>query len=74
MTKNMTQFLQRIIIIVTLLIAAIGPTWAQEQQELKPLNDIKVSLITFYPGDEVFEVFGHSEILVTDATHKYYFN
>ena len=29
-------------------------------------HPIEVSLITFYPGDEVFEVFGHTEILISD--------
>ena len=39
-------------------------------------NAIKVSLITFYPGDEVFEVFGHTEIMVEYDKNKrpFYFN
>ena len=37
-------------------------------------HPIKVSLITFYPGDEIFEVFGHSEILLSDSTGYYYIN
>ena len=37
-------------------------------------HPIEVSLITFYPGDEVFEVFGHTEILISDSTGNYYIN
>lgn len=69
----MTQFSYRIAIILTSLFAFCATAWAQDPQPQND-NDIHVSLITFYPGDEVFEVFGHSEILVTDSTHKYYFN
>ena len=56
------------------------PLWSQAATSLpctkedSTASDIEVSLITFYPGDEIFEVFGHSEILVTDSKHAYYFN
>jgi hypothetical protein len=44
------------------------------QTDSTNVHPIKVSLITFYPGDEVFEVFGHSEILISDSTGSYYIN
>lgn len=39
-------------------------------------DEIKVSLVTFYPGDEIFEVFGHTEIMVEYDKNKrpLYFN
>lgn len=37
-------------------------------------HPIKVSLITFYPGNEIYEVYGHTEILVSDSTGSYYVN
>ena len=63
------------ILTLCLLMAA----WSKAQGETaRPdsavAHPIKVSLITFYPGNEVFEVFGHSEILVADSTGSYYVN
>ena len=69
----MTQFSYRIAIILISLVTFCATALGQAPQPQSGDN-IKVSLITFYPGDEVFEVFGHSEILVSDSTHNYYFN
>ena len=35
---------------------------------------ITVSLVTFYPGDEVFSVYGHTELRVQQGTADAYFN
>lgn len=83
----MIRFLRNITIIIITLVAAWGQAWGQNdtlrlagntgRSSLSlsdSLDDIQVSLITFYPGDEIFEVFGHSEILVTDAKNAYFFN
>lgn len=52
--------------------------WAQSERprpdSTSTTDDIEVSLITFYPGDEIFEVFGHSEILVTKGKNAFFFN
>lgn len=38
-------------------------------------DSIRVSLVTFYPGSDVYELFGHSEIRVTSPAHgDTYFN
>lgn len=57
------------------LLLIVGSTVASAEIQTDTVDhSIQVSLITFYPGDEVFEVFGHSEILVTDSIHSYYIN
>ncbi len=52
--------------------------WAQSEtprpDSTATTDSIEVSLLTFYPGDEIFEVFGHSEILVTKGKNAYFFN
>lgn len=37
-------------------------------------DSIKVKLVTFYPGSEVFSVYGHSELRVTWEGNDWYFN
>ena len=74
----MIQFLKNITLITAILIS----TWTQmraQSESPRPdstatTDNIEVSLITFYPGDEIFEVFGHSEILVTKGKNAYFFN
>lgn len=43
---------------------------AQEQQ----MDSIKVSLVTFYPGSEPHNIWGHSEIRVRQGSTDLYFN
>ncbi|MBR2147622.1 MAG: hypothetical protein IJ925_09455 [Muribaculaceae bacterium] len=59
-------------IVLTASFAAAQETKADSANATS--HPIKVSLITFYPGDEIFEVFGHSEILLSDSTGNYYIN
>ena len=62
-------------IVALLALVAPGAIYAQDSDgNSDGSHPIKVSLITFYPGDEIFEVFGHTEILVTDSTGSYYVN
>lgn len=76
----MTKLLYHIFL--TAILAAASHTIAAAQNANTPPPDsttanpheVKVSLITFYPGNEVFEVFGHSEILISDSTGNYYVN
>lgn len=57
------------------LMAGLSTARAQSSSQAAAMqHPVKVSLITFYPGNEVFEVFGHSEILLTDSTGSYYIN
>lgn len=37
-------------------------------------DSVKVRLVTFYPGSEVFSVYGHSELRVTWDGNDWYFN
>lgn len=37
-------------------------------------DSVRVSLVTFYPGAEVFELFGHTEVRVTDSQRDLYYN
>lgn len=54
-----------------LLIFSIGGcAFAQDPEEPAPGNDLDVSLITFGPGLEVWERFGHNAILINDRTTK----
>ncbi len=74
----MIQFLKNITIITAILISTWTQMWAQSEtprpDSTATTDSIEVSLITFYPGDEIFEVFGHSEILVTKGKNAYFFN
>jgi len=45
------------------------PTGAQEQEE-----PVSVSLVTFYPGSEPHNIFGHSEVRVKQGPVDLYFN
>ena len=61
------------ILVLSLVLAFCANTGAA-QSDTTAAPTKKVSLITFYPGNEVFEVFGHSEILLSDSTGNYYIN
>ncbi len=37
-------------------------------------DSVRVSLVTFYPGSEIFELYGHTELRVTQGSSDYYFN
>lgn len=62
------------LIIAMCVVIVLSNVTAVAQTDSATVHPIKVSLITFYPGDEVFEVFGHSEILLSDSTGSYYIN
>ena len=83
----MTQFFRDITTMIALMVAMWSPSLAQNATAMPSSkevsdstaaqgNSIKVSLVTFYPGDEIFEVFGHTEIMVEYAQDKqpYFFN
>lgn len=71
-----TKIFNTILLFMMLLIVGNATAKAQSGNDSTSTVDhpIKVSLITFYPGNEIFEVFGHSEILLTDSTGSYYIN
>ena len=46
------------------------PLQVQEQEE----DSVHVSLVTFYPGSELHNIFGHSEIRVQQGPVDLYFN
>ena len=39
-----------------------------------PDSAIRVSLVTLYPGSEVYEVYGHTELRVQDSYGDFFFN
>lgn len=56
-------------------LTALGADASLPAPKSAPAADtVSVKLVTFYPGNEPFEVFGHSEIRVTQGTADYYFN
>lgn len=55
---------------IFLLMALSLATQAMQAQD----DSVKVRLVTFYPGSEVFSVYGHSEIRVTWDGNDWYFN
>ena len=64
-------------LVVALVMCGVGRVAAEpadDDDDAVNQHPIKVSLLTFYPGDEIFEVFGHTEILLTDSTGDYYVN
>ena len=61
-------------IVAVIIVIALGNINCAAQTDSTVTHPVKVSLITFYPGNEVFEVFGHSEILLVDSTGSYYIN
>lgn len=71
----MNKILFHIALTAVLLSSIIFPaTAANTEATDSNSHPIKVSLITFYPGNEIFEVFGHSEILISDSTGNFYIN
>ncbi len=61
-------------IIALSIILVLSNVTSAAQSDTATVHPVKVSLITFYPGNEVFEVFGHSEILLSDSTGDYFIN
>lgn len=55
---------------IFLLMALSLATQAMQAQD----DTVKVRLVTFYPGSEIFEIYGHSEIRVTWDGNDWYFN
>ena len=64
----------------TLLTVALLGMVATAQNPPMPSDTVKqedsivVKLVTFYPGDEVFAVYGHTDLRVTQGKHDYYYN
>ena len=56
------------LIFFILLIGSIGIAHAQNDEASTSGTDLDVSLITFGPGTEVWERFGHNAILIHDGT------
>ncbi len=56
------------LVLLFLLIAATGGYAHAQDEAAPPATDLDVSLITFGPGTEVWERFGHNAILIHDRT------
>lgn len=62
---------------LTLLWAIIIPLcgWAQTDSVATSVpNSVSISLVTFYPGDESFSIYGHSELRVQQGNVDAYYN
>ncbi len=55
---------------IFLVVALSLATQAMKAQD----DSVRVKLVTFYPGSEVFSVYGHSELRVTWDGNDWYFN
>lgn len=63
----------RFLVLLVAIAATATPTRALTTAT--PADTIRVSLVTFYPGSDIYELFGHSEIRVTDPRYgDIYFN
>lgn len=58
-------------VLMTALMSFTGVIAAAAQDAA---DTVRVRLVTFYPGSEVFSVYGHTEIRVTQGAADYYFN
>lgn len=56
------------------LTAWSAPDVAAEQADTTVQHAPVVSLVTFYPGDESFSIYGHTELRVKQDNFDYYFN
>ena len=73
MEKKIYNILMLVVALVMCGVGRVAAEPAYDDDDAGNQHPIKVSLLTFYPGDEIFEVFGHSEILVTKGSDSYYF-
>ena len=54
---------------------AVNVSNASEVDTVPPLRDaVEVSLVTFYPGEETFSIYGHTELRVREGDRDWYFN
>ncbi|MBQ2164741.1 MAG: DUF4105 domain-containing protein, partial [Muribaculaceae bacterium] len=74
MEKKIYNILMLVVALVMCGVGRVAAEPADDDDDAGNQHPIKVSLLTFYPGDEIFEVFGHTEILLTDSTGDYYVN
>lgn len=58
--------------LLAMVVTAQNPPVAADTVRLE--DPIVVKLVTFYPGDEVFAVYGHTDLRVTQGKHDYYYN
>lgn len=74
MEKKIYNILMLVVALVMCGVGRVAAEPADDDDDAGNQHPIKVSLLTFYPGNEIFELFGHSEILLTDSTGSYYIN
>lgn len=68
------RLFKKIIITCVLCVLSITMLRAQDVVIATPVDSITVSLITCYPGPEVFEVYGHTAIRVKQGSNDMVFN
>ncbi|MBR1803431.1 MAG: DUF4105 domain-containing protein [Muribaculaceae bacterium] len=61
-------------VIVLLAMVLVVLTGQAQTDSIAVGDSIGVSLVTFYPGDESFSIYGHSEIRVQQGTQDLYYN
>ena len=65
--------LLKFILIIIGLLWGTGHTLAQDSMATAQPAPV-VSLVTFYPGEDPFSIYGHTEVRVQLGSHDYYYN
>ena len=62
-------------LLLLLMVAMLWQPFKAQNNIQPPVQDsVIVRLVTFYPGSEVFSLFGHTELRVTQGDADYYYN
>ena len=62
--------MKKILRLLIILTVVVLPLRALGQEP----DSVKVSLVTIYPGNEIFQVYGHTELRVQNGKSDWYYN
>ncbi|MBR1883098.1 MAG: DUF4105 domain-containing protein [Muribaculaceae bacterium] len=63
---------KRLVALLAVAGVLVSAAAQQPADSLPPSDSVAVSLLTFYPGDEIFSLFGHTELRITRSTEDDY--
>ncbi len=66
--------LARLRAVLTLLLAWLPAAMLSQPAAPLPPDSVTVSLVTFYPGQESFSIYGHTELRVVQQGRDWYYN
>ena len=72
--RQFKSFSRYCAVLAMVLLSLWSPLSAQSQSEPAATDTVTVSLVTFYPGDESFSIYGHTELRVRQGDLDWYFN